>query len=98
MTKKELIQLIKAKEKQIASARLKRANTTILAYAAAIFGVFYIVNKPTGIDILGDVIAALFLSGILFLINCTVFYQLYSISEAENKMLQDLNKRLSELE
>lgn len=98
MNKKELIQLINAKEKQIESARLKRAIKTILAYAAAIFGVFYITDKPTGIYILGDVIAALFLSGILFLINCTVFYQLYSISEAENQLLKDLKKRLSELD
>jgi hypothetical protein len=98
MNKKELILLINEKEKQVESARLKRSIITILAYAAAIFLLFYLTEKPTGIDVLGDALASIILSGILFLINGTVFRQLYSMSEAENKMLQDLKKRLSELE
>lgn len=98
MNKDELIRLIREKEQQVEKAKRKRSIITILVYAVPIFWIFYITAKPTGFEILGEALVAIFLSGILFLINATVFSQLVTMGEAERKMLEDLRKQLSEME
>lgn len=98
MDKKELYVLLSKTEKQAERAKLKRAITTILAYAVAIFLILYFVEKPTGIDILGNFIFSLFLSGINFVINGAVFGHLYRVSEAERSRTEELKNQVSKLE
>ena len=98
MKKDELWMLIQEKERQVAKARRGRAIKTIFGYAVMIFILLYWINEPSGFEILGGFLAAIILSGILFMINATVFYHLVTMSEAEKRMLNDLKKQLSELE
>lgn len=96
MDKKELYVLLSKTEKQAERAKLKRAIITILVYAVAIFVFIYLFEKPTGLDVVGDLLFSLFLSVINFLINGLVFGQLYRISEAENRRIEELKKQLAE--
>ncbi len=95
MDRKELYKQLCEKEKQVESARTKRAIKTILAFAVIIFLLFYFIGRPTGFEIVGDFLVAIFLAGIYFLINATIFGQLFRISESERLMLDDLRKKLS---
>lgn len=96
MDKKELYVLLSKTEKQAERAKLKRAIITISVYAAAIFLFFYITGNPKGFDIVGDFLAALFLSVINFLVNGVIFGQLFRMGEAENRRIAELEKQLSE--
>lgn len=96
MDKEELYVLLSKTEKQAERAKLKRATIAILVYAAAIFLFFYITGNPKGFDIVGDFLAALFLSAINFLVNSVIFGQLFRMSEAENRRIAELEKQLSE--
>lgn len=98
MDRKELYKQLSEMEKKVESARTKRAIKTIMAFAVAIFLILYFTGRPTGFEILGDFLAAIFLAGILFLINAIIFGQLFRVSESERIMLENLKKKLSDAE
>jgi hypothetical protein len=56
------------------------------------------VEKPTGFEIIANIFGSVILAGFHFFINAFIFGQLCSASHAENQMLSDIRKRLSELE
>ena len=98
MDKNELRELLRVTEQKAEAARAKRAIKTILVVAVAIFLFIYVFKKPSGIDIIGYFLFAVFLSVINLLINSPIFFQLFSMSERENRRIEELKKQISEAE
>lgn len=98
MNKKELYKLLHEREKQIEAAKTKRAVITTAAFTLVYFLLFCLEEKPTGWDVVGNIVSALFLAGLHIGINAIVFEQLFRISEAERKEIEAIRKRISELE
>lgn len=94
MNKNELWELYCTTEKQVEKARTKRAIKTIAAFAIVFFLLFYFIEKPTGIDIIVDLLVSIFLAGIYVLVNTLIFGQLSRVSENERQLLADLMMRL----
>lgn len=98
MNKNELYRIFHKREKQVETAKNKRAIITIGAFTLVYFLIFCLDKKPTGLDVIGDIISAFFIASLHFGINATIFQQLFSRSEAERKELEEIKKRISELE
>ena len=96
MNKRELQKQYYELERRFESNKTKRAVQTILAFAVAFFALGYYIDRPTGLEILGIAGASIVLAGIYFLINALIFGQLASKSNAENRILEDMKKRLQE--
>lgn len=90
MNKNELWKLYCDTEKQVEKARTKRAIKTIAAFAIVFFLLFYFIEKPTGIEIIGDLLVSIVLAGIYFLVNALIFGQLTRVGEKERQLLADL--------
>lgn len=98
MTKSELWLLLQEKEKQLEKAKTKRIAKTLAGFTIAYYVTLYLVDKPSGLALLGNILVSLVIAGIHVWINASIFGQLALISEEESKMLNDLRKRLSEME
>lgn len=99
MTKNELWKIYCEKEKEFQGAKEKRTTYTILAFAVAYFLLFGIVGKPDDlVDCAGMFLAAIVLSLIHFVVNATIFGQLFEASEGERKVLENIKKRMGETE
>lgn len=98
MDKNELYKLLSKREKQIEAAKAKRTIITTAGFTLAYFCLFCLDGMPTGWDIVGTVVASLFVAGLHFGINAIVFEQLISIGEAERKELEAIRKRISDFE
>ena len=98
MDKKHLYQLLCTKEAQVEKAKFRRTIITIAGFACAYFILFWIIERPVGLDILGNIGAAILLGGIHFFVNSVIFLQLFHMSEQENKLLESLRKQLSAME
>ena len=96
MDKQELQRHYLELEKRFEANKTNRAVKTILAFAVAFFVIFYSTDRPTGFEIIGTAIASIVMAGIHFLINATIFGQLASKSNSENKILEDMKKKLRE--
>ena len=96
MNKRELQKQYYELEQRFEANKTKRAVQTILAFAVAFFALGYYIDRPTGLEILGIAGASIVLAGIYFLINALIFGQLASKSNAENRILEDMKKRLQE--
>ena len=98
MTKDEQIELRKliiTKEKQIKKAKIKRMIITILGFGILYYILFACFHKPTGTEIISNILAAIFMGGFHFWINSIIFLTLFQKSEAENKHLEYLRKSLA---
>ncbi len=74
MDRNDLWKLLCEREKQVEAARAKRAITTILAFAVVYFLIFYFINTPTEfLDIVGELLAAIFIAGVHFWSNAIIF-------------------------
>ena len=96
MDKKELYKEYYELERRFEANKTKRALQTILAFAVVFFVIFYSTDRPTGLEIIGTAVASIVMAGIYFLINATIFGQLASKSNSENKILEDMKKKLRE--
>lgn len=96
MDKKELLKQYLELEKRFEANKINRAVKTILAFAIAIFAIWYSTDRPTGFEIIGTAIASIVMAGIHFFVNGLIFGQLVSVSNAENKILEDMKKKLRE--
>lgn len=83
-------------ERQFEANKTKRAVKTVLAFAVAFFIIWYIIGKPSGLEILGVLVASVFLAVIHVVINGAIFGQLCDANKAENKILEDIRKKLKE--
>ena len=100
MDKNELWKLYCQKDKEFEAAKARRAILTILLFAVGYFVVIYVLeNKPTDIKtISGILFAAIFLSGIHFLINSIIFLHLFQKGREEAEILERIRKRINEIE
>lgn len=99
MDKKDLYTLLHDKEEQFERAKSKRAIKTILALSVVIFAIMYFREKPRCItEIAGMLLVAIFLAGIDFLVHAIIFTQLTDKSTTENRILEDIRKKIKELE
>lgn len=96
MDKKELQKQYYELERQFESNKTKRAIRTVLAFAVAFFVILCFAEKPTGFEIIGTAFASIVLAGIHFWINAFIFGQLCNVSNSENKVLEDIRKKLQE--
>lgn len=96
MDKRELQKQYWELERRFESNKIKRAVQTILAFAATFFTIYCYNVRPSFLEIIGIAGGSIVLAGIHFLINALIFGQLVSKSNAENKILEDMKKRLQE--
>lgn len=96
MDKKELSQQYTELERKFDANKARRAIMTVLAFAVAFFVILYIVEKPEGIEILYLVPVSIIMAGINFFVNSIVFTQLCNVSNSENKVLEEIRKKLQE--
>lgn len=91
--------MIVQKEKEFEKAKAKRTIITILAFAVLYFALLMISGSNTGIlGIIGTMLASIFLAGIHFVINATVFGQLSEVGKRETAALEHIRNRIRELE
>ena len=90
--------LLRTTENQVEKARNKRTILTILFFSLLYFLIACMVDKPTGLEILGTLLVSLVFGGIHFFVNAIVFSTLNTKSEAENKNLELIRKQIRELE
>lgn len=99
MDKNELLKLYYQKDKEFEAAKGKRTILTILLFAVVYFVVMYALTKPADWKgVCGNLLASIFIAGIHFWFNSIIFLTLFNKSDAETKTLQDIKKRISELE
>ena len=98
MDKNELWKLYYQKDKEFEAAKTKRSILTILGFAVFYFVVLYFIEKPTGLDILGNVIFALIIAGIHFFVNAIVFGHLTNKGRAESEALNAIKKQIDNIE
>lgn len=98
MDKNELWQLYCKRAKEFEKAKFKRMIITILSFSVVYFIIFYLNGSPTGFDVVGDFLAAVFIAGIHVVINATVFGYLSKRGREETEILESIKKKLSELE
>lgn len=98
MNKNELYKLLYAKEKQFESAKLKRTIITILFFAVLYFLYFYLDKNPIGIEIVGTFLVALFVGGFHVWLNAIVFSTLFRKGEYERTTLEEIRRKISEIE
>ena len=96
MDKRELQKQYWELERRFESNKTKRAVQTILAFAVAFFVIFYTTDRPTGFEIIATAIVSIVMAGIHFFVNVIIFSQLINVSNAENKILEDMKKKLQE--
>lgn len=96
MDKNELWKHYLELDRRFEANKTKRAVKTILAFAVAFFVIFYSTDRPTGFEIIATAIVSIVMAGIHFLVNGLIFGQLVSVSNAENKILEDMKKKLRE--
>lgn len=95
---KELYRRLYQLDQKFEKAKGKRTIITILGFAVFYFWVLYILNEPTGIEIVYDVLLAIVIAGFHFLVNATIFGQLSHLGRKENETLENIRKRIRELE
>lgn len=96
MDKNELRKHYHELQKRFESNKTKRAVKTVLAFAVAFFIIGYIIEKPTGWQIVSILVASVFLAVIHVVINGAIFGQLSDINKAENNILDGIRKKLNE--
>lgn len=96
MTKNELIRLRRQKDQEFEDSKTKRNIMTILSFAVLYFIVFYIDEKPAGLEMLGTAVVAIFMGGIHFFVNSLIFGQLFQKAENERKALEHLDSQISD--
>jgi hypothetical protein len=96
MNRSELQQHYFELQRQFEANKTKRAVKTVLAFAVAFFIIWSIIEKPTGWEILGVLVASVFLAVIHVVINGAIFGQLADIQKAENNILESIRKKLQE--
>ena len=101
MKRNELYRLIQQTERDFERRKSTRAVYTIIFYTAVLLLIFYAQDQlhlSNFIGLIGDVIACAFLSGIAYLVNGVIFYQLVTKSESEKIYLESLKKKLDDME
>ena len=88
---------IQETEKKFARAKLKRNAIVVLCFSAVFFGVFYMQRNPEGLDILGEALTAIIVGCVHFIVNALVFTHLVHIGDSERKLLESMERKLSEL-
>ena len=96
MTKNELWKLYCQKEKEFERAKGRRAIKTILFFAVVIFLIIYLLEKPTGFDIVGDFLVSIIFSGVHVVVNAAIFGQLSDVSAREKMILEDIKGKMDE--
>lgn len=91
-----LYTLYQKKDREFENAKLKRSIITIIGYAVAIFAILNY-SAPLGWGLIGEFFAALFLSGILFLINSLVFSYLVRKGNEEKENLCSIQHEIDAL-
>ncbi len=94
---RKLLLQIQETEKKIEHAKLKRNTISILCFSVVYFVIFYVQRRPEGWDVLGEVLAAVVIAGMHFLVNALVFTHLVHIGDSETQQLDRLKEKLSEL-
>lgn len=96
MNKRELYELLRQTEERIEKERPKRAIKAILFFSAVYFILFCVVLRPNGIEFLEYAMLAV-ISGVIHLFLSTpVFHWLFSVSDAEDRYISEIRKKLSE--
>lgn len=98
MNKNELYNLLHTKEREVETRRNKRAIKTLLFFSLLYFFLLYFATDPKGLEIIATLPAALFIGGIHFWLHSIIFSTLFTQSEAENKMLDDIRAKIRELD
>ena len=96
--KRELYKALSEKEKQVERSRLNRTLIAIAVYSVLFFIMWFFIEKPKGIDIIGMLFAAIFFGGISFWVNAIIFGILNAKTQEENKALEQIKSKISELE
>lgn len=95
---KELYRRLYELDAKFEKAKGKRMILAILGFAVFYFLVLYILNDPTGIEIIFDVLLAIVIAGFHFWINVTIFSQLVQLGREESAILENIRKRIRDLE
>ena len=99
MDRNELWRLIQKKEEEYDRRKFRRFIYTILLYAAVFFVIEFIrSDNRTALDFLGLALGCIFIAGIFTTFSAIIFGQLHSVGESENRELERLRKKLSELD
>jgi hypothetical protein len=98
MDKKELRKLLYEKEKQVEAARSKRMWKMLAGFSVAYYLLLLWFEKPTGLELILNVPASVIFAGIHIWINTPIFHQVFSIAQAEDNILRDIRRQISEQE
>jgi len=85
-------------DKEYESAKLKRNLLTMLGFGILFFVLLNAIMEPTGWRVLIVLVMAIFLSGIHFFVNGSVFGWLAAKGREEGEHLNYIKRRISELE
>lgn len=91
-----LYRLLSEKEKEVEKARTKRLITTMTAFTVAYYIILYWMDEPSGFDLIANIFVALIFAGIHLAVNGVIFSQIFDAVRAENKMLDDIRKQISQ--
>lgn len=93
-----LYRLLYERDKEFEAAKGKRTIITILGFAIFYFAVVYAVSKPAGLDIIYALVFAIVFAAVHFLVNATIFLQLFQKGREESERLDAIRRQISELE
>ena len=101
--RKELFLRLSELDKQFESAKLKRCLLTIAFYTVVNMAIAYAIldvfgNGADFKGILASLLPSLFIAGVSFVVNLTIFFQLFNKSDSENVIISSMEKRLTEID
>lgn len=94
MENKSVFIMLKEKERQFQKAKTKRLITTLAGFTALYYVVFWQMDKPSGLDILANILVSLFFAVLHILLNAPIFHFLYERNEIERRILDRIKKQL----
>lgn len=93
-----LHRLLYERDQDFEKAKGKRTIVSLLAFTAFYYLIFWLTGSPSGVEYLTNLLLALFIAGVHFWANITIFWQLFHKAEEETKILENIRKQISELE
>jgi ABC-type polysaccharide/polyol phosphate export permease len=93
-----LYQMLNEKEKDFERRKVKRTILTILGFAVFYFCLLFIIEEPSGWDIVLTIPSAVVIAGIHFWANGIIFGQLFQKSKDEADLLASIRKMIREIE
>ena len=96
MNENDLRSLLARKEKEVESARTRRGIKLLLSLSVLYFATFFVIERPSGSDLLALIPTALICSVIQIVVAVTIFWPVFKQTQSEDKMIADLRKQINE--